>query len=68
MAGIAPGGVGLSLLSLVSMLGLLVAAVASLAVVGFIAIYLIRNNPRAFLTVRKLRPEPERRDDEPPKE
>ena len=52
-----------AVLGLASLLGVAVAALASLAVAAFIAVYLLRNNPDAFLTFRKLRPEPDRDDD-----
>ena len=52
-----------AVLGLASVLGIAVAALASLVVAALVAVYLLRNNPDAFLTFRKLRPEPDRNDD-----
>lgn len=50
-------------LGLASLLGIAVAALASLAGAALVAVYLLRNKPGAFLSFRKLRPEPDREDD-----
>lgn len=50
-------------LDLASLLGIVIAALGSLVVVAAIAVYLLQNRPRAFLSFRKLRLEPERDDD-----
>lgn len=64
VAGLPPTTSGvLPVLSLTYFAGIFIAALASLAVVAYIAVYLIRNNPRAFLKFRKLRPEPEADDE-----
>ena len=52
----------LPLASVTWLLGVAAAALGSLVVVAFVAVYLLRNNPQAFLKLRKLRPEPEKRD------
>lgn len=67
-AGLADSIATLPVLDLAYFFGIFVAAVASLVVVAFIAVYLVKNNPKAFLTFRKLRPDPEHSDDEPPEE
>jgi hypothetical protein len=67
-AGVAHAIASLPVLDLAYFFGIFVAAVASLVVVAFIAVYLVKNNPKAFLKFRKLRPEPKQRDDEPPEE
>lgn len=50
------------LVSLTYLAGVAIAALASLVVAAWIAVYLIRNSPRTFLSFRKLRPEPDEDD------
>lgn len=50
------------LVSLSYLAGIAVAALASLVVAAWIAVYLLRNSPRTFLSFRKLRPEPDEDD------
>jgi hypothetical protein len=52
----------LPLASVAWLLGVATAALGSLVVVAFVAVYLLRNNPQAFLKLRKLRPQPEKPD------